>query len=147
ALRPRHSHQRQANPGRRPALLGRLRRALLPPSGGGPGQPEPGWPSDRCADHRRPVSRPHLHPPGAASRARISRLRAAAGIRGELSSAMDVAAFNASLAQEKPPRGISAALAGLWWDAKGNWTEAHEAAQRQEDAAGAWVHAYLHRKE
>ena len=60
---------------------------------------------------------------------------------------MDVAGFKASLAQERPPRGISAALAGLWWDAKGNWTEAHEAAQRQEDAAGAWVHAYLHRKE
>ena len=60
---------------------------------------------------------------------------------------MDVAGFKASLAQEKPPRGISAALAGLWWDAKGNWTEAHEAAQRQEDATGAWVHAYLHRKE
>ena len=60
---------------------------------------------------------------------------------------MDVAGFKASLAQEKPPRGISAALAGLWWDAKGDWTEAHEAAQRQDDDAGAWVHAYLHRKE
>jgi hypothetical protein len=60
---------------------------------------------------------------------------------------MDLAGFKASLAQERPPRAISAALAGLWWDAKGNWTEAHEAAQRQGDAAGAWVHAYLHRKE
>ena len=60
---------------------------------------------------------------------------------------MDVAGFKASLAQEKPPRGMSAALAGLWWDAKGDWTRAHESAQRQEDAVGAWVHAYLHRKE
>ena len=60
---------------------------------------------------------------------------------------MDAAGFKASLAQETPPGGISAALAALWWDAKGNWSEAHEAAQRQEDAAGAWVHAYLHRKE
>ncbi|HEV2549489.1 MAG TPA: hypothetical protein VGU20_19380 [Stellaceae bacterium] len=60
---------------------------------------------------------------------------------------MDVAGFKASLAQQRPPRGISAALTGLWWEAKGNWTEAHEAAQRQEGTAGAWVHAYLHRKE
>jgi hypothetical protein len=60
---------------------------------------------------------------------------------------VDLAAFTASLEDDNPPRGVSAAVAGLWWDAKGDWTKAHEAAQRQEDAAGAWVHAYLHRKE
>ena len=60
---------------------------------------------------------------------------------------MDLARFKASLKDDAPPPRLSAALTGLWWDAKGDWTRAHEAAQRQEDAAGAWVHAYLHRKE
>src|SRR5207247_8977505 len=35
----------------------------------------------------------------------------------------------------------------LWWDAKGNWKQAHESAQQDESPAGSWVHAYLHRKE
>jgi hypothetical protein len=39
------------------------------------------------------------------------------------------------------------ALAGLWWDAKGDWARAHESAQQDEGIAGSWVHAYLHRKE
>jgi hypothetical protein len=42
---------------------------------------------------------------------------------------------------------MTRALAGLWWDAKGDWGKAHESAQEDESAAGAWVHAYLHRKE
>lgn len=36
---------------------------------------------------------------------------------------------------------------GLWWDAKGDWTKAHESAQQDEGPQGSWVHAYLHRKE
>ena len=55
--------------------------------------------------------------------------------------------FRDSLSDEQPPRALSVALAGLWWDAKGNWTRAHESAQQDEGPAGAWVHAYLHRKE
>jgi hypothetical protein len=43
--------------------------------------------------------------------------------------------------------GLPAPLAALWWDAQGDWPRAHEAAQAAEDADGAWVHAYLHRKE
>jgi hypothetical protein len=39
------------------------------------------------------------------------------------------------------------ALLALWWDAKGDWAKAHEIAQDVEGADGAWVHAYLHRKE
>ena len=35
----------------------------------------------------------------------------------------------------------------LWHDGKGDWNRAHEVAQDVEDEAGAWVHAYLHRKE
>jgi hypothetical protein len=38
-------------------------------------------------------------------------------------------------------------LKALWHDARGDWEAAHEAAQAIEDETGAWVHAYLHRKE
>jgi len=60
---------------------------------------------------------------------------------------MDFAAFSESLAQAAPPPGLSRALEGLWWDAKGDWDKAHQCAQEVEDDAGNWVHAYLHRKE
>jgi hypothetical protein len=39
------------------------------------------------------------------------------------------------------------ALQALWWDAHGDWEQAHEAAQSGNDTSSAWVHAYLHRKE
>jgi hypothetical protein len=55
--------------------------------------------------------------------------------------------FRESMQSNEPPRQLSVALAGLWWDAKGNWTKAHESAQQDEGPSGAWVHAYLHRKE
>ena len=35
----------------------------------------------------------------------------------------------------------------LWHDARGDWDQAHEIAQSIDDREGAWVHAYLHRKE
>jgi hypothetical protein len=54
--------------------------------------------------------------------------------------------FNASLAQPAPPA-LPATLVALWHDARGNWDEAHRVAQDVDDASGAWVHAYLHRKE
>lgn len=60
---------------------------------------------------------------------------------------MDYAEFKASLASNKPPAGLSLAMQALWWDAKGDWHKAHACAQAQDDADGAWVHAYLHRKE
>lgn len=55
--------------------------------------------------------------------------------------------FQNSLAAASPPNGLTLALAGLWWDAKGDWARAHECAQQDEGSKGAWVHAYLHRKE
>lgn len=55
--------------------------------------------------------------------------------------------FRNSLSQDHPPPQLSLALAGLWWDAKGDWQRAHESAQQDEGPAGSWVHAYLHRKE
>jgi hypothetical protein len=61
--------------------------------------------------------------------------------------AMDLAAFRTSLAADKPPQDLGLALQALWWEAKGDWDKAHECAQAKEDAAGCWVHAYLHRRE
>lgn len=55
--------------------------------------------------------------------------------------------FNQSLRAADPPNGLTPALRGLWWDAKGDWARAHECAQVDESPAGSWVHAYLHRKE
>ena len=55
--------------------------------------------------------------------------------------------FRNSLTATELPAGLSLALAGLWWDAKGDWTRAHESAQQDEGIEGSWVHAYLHRKE
>jgi hypothetical protein len=59
---------------------------------------------------------------------------------------MDYAAFCA-LKGKKPPAELAPALRGLLWDAKGDWKQAHECAQERDDRQGAWVHAYLHRKE
>src|ERR1700722_14087594 len=60
---------------------------------------------------------------------------------------MTVDDFRQSLTAAKPPAELTLALAGLWWDAKGDWTRAHESAQQDEGPEGSWVHAYLHRKE
>ena len=62
-------------------------------------------------------------------------------------SARDAAWFRASLAEAAPPESLSVALQGLWWDGRGDWDKAHACAQAQDDAVGAAVHAYLHRKE
>jgi hypothetical protein len=55
--------------------------------------------------------------------------------------------FKATLAADTPPPGLSAPLLALWHDARGNWDGAHRVAQDIESADGAWIHAYLHRKE
>jgi hypothetical protein len=60
---------------------------------------------------------------------------------------MTLQEFRDSLAHDEPPRQLNPALAALWWDAKGNWKQAHETAGQDEGPAAAWVHAYLHRKE
>ena len=60
---------------------------------------------------------------------------------------MDANSFKGSLAAAEPPAGLGMAVQALWWDGKGDWQKAHECAQAQDDAIGAWVHAYLHRKE
>lgn len=60
---------------------------------------------------------------------------------------MTLAEFKNSLSNTTPPSGLSKALQALWYDAKGDWVTAHAIAQSMDNTAGAWVHAYLHRKE
>ncbi|MBR0679196.1 hypothetical protein GXW74_01755 [Roseomonas eburnea] len=55
--------------------------------------------------------------------------------------------FERSTREPTPPAGLTEPLLALWWDARGDWDRAHGHAQAVEDAAGAWVHAYLHRRE
>jgi len=45
------------------------------------------------------------------------------------------------------PAGVGAALQALWLDRRGDWDSAHDLAQQAGGRDGAWVHAYLHRKE
>jgi hypothetical protein len=44
-------------------------------------------------------------------------------------------------------KGFDGVLLALWWDAQGDWEKAHGIAQDVAGADGAWVHAYLHRKD
>jgi len=60
---------------------------------------------------------------------------------------MDFETYKASLTQDAPPEGVSFAAQALWWEAKGDWQQAHQCAQKQADNEGAWAHAYLHRVE
>jgi hypothetical protein len=60
---------------------------------------------------------------------------------------MDLETFKTFLSQQDAPAGVNPVVEGLWWDAKGDWDKAHECAQAQDDRDGAWLHAYLHRKE
>jgi len=55
--------------------------------------------------------------------------------------------LRASLQDEKPPSGLPAPTAALWWDAKGDWARAHALVDELETPEGMAVHAYLHRKE
>jgi len=60
---------------------------------------------------------------------------------------MSFTEFERSLSLTTPPAEISSALLGLWHDARGDWTRAHQCVQDDATPEGAWVHAYLHRKE
>ena len=54
--------------------------------------------------------------------------------------------FKATLSSTTPPA-MAPLLVALWHDARGDWDGAHRVAQDVDDQSGAWVHAYLHRKE
>lgn len=60
---------------------------------------------------------------------------------------MTLTDLQATLSSPTPPPQLSAPLLALWHDARGHWDAAHHVAQEIDDERGAWVHAYLHRKE
>ena|SRR5438034_514383 len=59
---------------------------------------------------------------------------------------MTVQEFTKSLKDTRPPD-VAPPLVALWHDARGDWETAHKVAQDIDDRTGAWIHAYLHRKE
>src|SRR5687768_3189798 len=56
-------------------------------------------------------------------------------------------AFTLSLDGPEPPPFATPMLRAVWHGLRGDWDAAHELAQAQDDAEGAWVHAWLHRIE
>ena len=56
-------------------------------------------------------------------------------------------AFVLSLDQDAPPSFATPMLRAVWHGLRGDWDAAHNLAQAQGDAEGAWVHAWLHRIE
>ena len=55
--------------------------------------------------------------------------------------------FRSTLSAASSPAGLPDAVRALWHDARGDWDTAHAIAQDVPGEVGAWVHAYLHRKE
>jgi hypothetical protein len=55
--------------------------------------------------------------------------------------------FRATLSDTTPPDALTPVLLALWHDGRNDWNAAHQVAQDVPDPDGAWVHAYLHRKE
>jgi hypothetical protein len=60
---------------------------------------------------------------------------------------MTIEHFKATLLNEAAPEGLLPSLRAMWEDRRGNWEAAHQIAQDIDDKTGAWIHAYLHRKE
>ena len=60
---------------------------------------------------------------------------------------MNLRSFRTTLADPAPPADLGLALQTLWWDAKGDWQQAHGIAQDDTSPDGSAVHAYLHRVE
>jgi hypothetical protein len=56
-------------------------------------------------------------------------------------------AFVESLEASEPPAFTTPLLRAIRHGLRGEWDAAHEIAQAQDDADGAWVHAWLHRIE
>ena len=54
--------------------------------------------------------------------------------------------FKNSVNDDNPPEAEDL-IKALWYDFKGDWNMAHTLAQDVTTKDGAWVHAYLHRKE
>lgn len=60
---------------------------------------------------------------------------------------MTVEEFRASLVGPEPAVRLTVTAQALWWDAKGDWSRAHDLVNELETPDAMAVHAYLHRKE
>lgn len=60
---------------------------------------------------------------------------------------MTIEEFRASTDAAEPPEKLAVPAQALWWDAKGNWEQAHHLVNDLETPDAMAVHAYLHRKE
>ena len=60
---------------------------------------------------------------------------------------MTIQEFKNSLTQKFPSKSLSVQIEALWWDAKGDWKQAHDLIDHLDDAISAHIHAYLHRVE
>jgi hypothetical protein len=60
---------------------------------------------------------------------------------------MTIDELKATLGSPSPPSGLPPPILALWHDARGDWDAAHRVAQDIKGRDGAWIHAYLHRKE
>ncbi len=61
---------------------------------------------------------------------------------------MNLTEFTKTLTNAQPPIGLHPLAEALWYDAKGNWEQAHNIAQSKEGTRDYdRLHAYLHRKE
>lgn len=60
---------------------------------------------------------------------------------------MTIQEFKNSLTENFPSKSLSVQMEALWWDAKGDWKQAHDLIDQLEDAVSAHIHAYLHRVE
>jgi len=60
---------------------------------------------------------------------------------------MTLSEFKSTFDQQQPNSALPPLLKALWYDAKGDWENAHNIADGFGTTDGDWVHAYLHRKE
>lgn len=60
---------------------------------------------------------------------------------------MTIQEFRDSLIRNAPEPNLSVQLQALWWDAKGDWKQAHDLIDHLNDNMSSHVHAYLHRLE
>jgi len=60
---------------------------------------------------------------------------------------MTLETFAAATKRREEPPYLTPVLRALWLDGSGDWNRAHELAGEIDNADGARIHAYLHRKE
>jgi hypothetical protein len=60
---------------------------------------------------------------------------------------MELQHFTRTLSNEVPDDRWPAPLQALWWDARGDWAQAHGLVDDLETNDGMAVHAYLHQRE